>query len=69
MSDSSVKINCMPPGLGITLFIVFLILKLTGTIAWSWIWIFAPLWIPLVCLGMLLAFIGLIGVIIASCES
>jgi len=29
----------------IMLFIVFLILKLTGTITWSWIWVTSPLWI------------------------
>jgi hypothetical protein len=28
------------------LFIVFLILKLTQVIAWSWWWVTAPLWIP-----------------------
>lgn len=28
------------------LFIVFLILKLCGTITWSWWWVTAPLWIP-----------------------
>jgi hypothetical protein len=27
-----------------TLFIVFLILKLTHTITWSWWWVTAPLW-------------------------
>ena len=27
------------------LFITFLILKLTGVINWSWIWVTAPLWI------------------------
>jgi len=32
-------------GMG-TLFLVFLILKLTGTIAWSWWWVTAPLWMP-----------------------
>lgn len=26
------------------LFVVFLVLKLTGYIAWSWWWITAPLW-------------------------
>ena len=26
------------------LFIVFLILKLTNVIDWSWIWVTAPLW-------------------------
>lgn len=26
--------------------IVFIALKLTGYINWSWIWVLAPLWIP-----------------------
>ena len=30
------------------LFIVFLVLKLAGVIAWSWWWVFAPLWLPIV---------------------
>ena len=33
-------------GLGTILFIVFLILKLTETIDWSWWWVTAPIWIP-----------------------
>lgn len=33
-------------GLGTILFIVFLVLKLCGTIDWSWWWVTAPLWIP-----------------------
>lgn len=28
------------------LFIVFLILRLCNVIAWSWWWVFSPLWIP-----------------------
>jgi hypothetical protein len=32
-------------GLGTVLFIVFLILKLTHTIDWSWWWVTSPLWI------------------------
>jgi len=27
--------------------IVFIVLKLTGTIDWSWWWVLCPLWIPL----------------------
>jgi hypothetical protein len=30
------------------LFIVFLLLKLTGLINWSWWWVTSPLWIPIV---------------------
>lgn len=26
--------------------IVFIVLKLTGYIAWSWWWVLAPIWIP-----------------------
>lgn len=33
-------------GIGFLLFIIFLILKLTHTINWSWWWVTAPLWIP-----------------------
>ena len=27
--------------------LLFIGLKLTGHIAWSWIWVLAPLWIPI----------------------
>jgi hypothetical protein len=33
---------------GVILFVVFLILKLTSNIDWSWWWVTSPLWIPLV---------------------
>lgn len=36
------------------LFVVFLVLKLTGAVAWSWWLVTAPLWGP-VALGLLLA--------------
>ncbi len=44
-------------GVGLTtvVFIVFLILKLTDHIAWSWWWVFSPYWIPL---GLVLVFFG-----------
>lgn len=47
-------------GLGTVLFMVFLILKLTGTIDWSWWWVTSPLWIPLTLGIMVLGIIGLI---------
>jgi hypothetical protein len=39
------------------LFIVFLVLKLTGKIAWSWWWVTCPLWagIPLAIIFALMA--------------
>ena len=33
-------------GLPVLLFVVFLTLKLTNAIAWSWWWVTSPLWIP-----------------------
>ena len=49
-------------GLGGALFILFLALKLTGHITWSWWWVFAPLWIPvaIVLIIILLVFLGLV---------
>ena len=32
--------------MGFVLFLVFMILKLTGVIDWSWFYITLPLWIP-----------------------
>lgn len=49
-------------GLCTVLFIVFLILKLTGVIAWPWVWVCAPLWIPLA----LVVAIMLITIIVVS---
>lgn len=27
--------------------LIFITLKLTGNIAWSWLWVLSPFWIPL----------------------
>jgi hypothetical protein len=45
--------------LSMILFIVFLILKLTGNINWSWWWVTSPLWIPYA-LIILVFFFGII---------
>lgn len=31
--------------------IVFIVLKLVGTIDWSWGWVLSPIWIPLALIG------------------
>jgi hypothetical protein len=41
--------------------LIFITLKLTGVIAWSWLWVLAPIWIPLV-LVLIIAAIIAIGV-------
>jgi hypothetical protein len=44
MSNSSSGIGGI--SFPVLLFIVFLVLKLTNYIDWSWWWITAPLWLP-----------------------
>ena len=55
MSNSkSVGLGCCD-----VLLIVFIVLKLIGVINWSWGWVLAPLWIPvlLVVIGFLVSLI------------
>lgn len=47
-------------GLDVILFVVFLILKLTGDIDWSWWWVTSPLWIPVVIVLVFLVIVALI---------
>jgi hypothetical protein len=47
-------------GIGICgiLFIVFLVLKLTNNITWSWLWVTCPLWIlPVFSIAIILLFL------------
>lgn len=34
--------------------LIFIVLKLTSVIAWSWWWVLAPLWAPILILFILL---------------
>ena len=55
-------------GIGLTgvLFIVFLVLKLTGNINWSWLWVLSPIWIPIALfIGIALIFVLIFIVAIA----
>jgi hypothetical protein len=47
--------------LGTILFVVFLVLKLTHIIDWSWWWVTSPLWIPV---AIVVAFFILVGIIV-----
>jgi len=47
-------------GLAGIVFVVFLILKLTDHIDWSWWWVTAPLWGELVLAAIVLAVINLL---------
>ena len=46
-------------GLAGVLFCIFLVLKLTGVINWSWWWVTAPLWGSFL-IFLLIMFVGLI---------
>ena len=46
------------------LFVVFLVLKLTGNIDWSWWWVTSPLWLPLAILIGFVALIITVGIIL-----
>jgi hypothetical protein len=41
------------------LFLVFLVLKLTNVVAWSWWWVAAPMWIPLSMSAVLYSIAGI----------
>lgn len=63
MSDKTTYVQGGSGGVSIAglLGIVFIVLKLTGVIAWSWWWVLAPFWIP-VAIG--LAVLLIIGVVL-----
>jgi hypothetical protein len=52
--------------------IAFIVLKLVGTIDWSWWWITAPFWAPIaIVVGLLLLlmlFFGVAAGVVAVCE-
>ena len=70
MSDNSgVKIGGGGIGFSGLLAVLFIGLKLTGCIDWSWLWVLAPIWIPLaLVVGIILAVIVAI-VIVAAVKS
>ena len=42
--------------------LVFIVLKLTGNLYWSWLWVLSPVWIPF----LLASLITLVGVLIVQ---
>jgi len=57
MSDSKTAASSGGIGFIGLLTILFIALKLTGTITWSWIWVLSPVWITVVLIVLL--FVGL----------
>jgi hypothetical protein len=60
MSDKNVSVQVGPNFLGL-LTIVFITLKLTGYIAWSWWWVLSPLWIGFVAAVTIFLIIAIIA--------
>lgn len=46
------------------IFIIFIILKLTNVITWSWWWITSPLWLP-IAIGLGILFLAGLAVLLA----
>jgi hypothetical protein len=55
--------NSSSGGMGFcsVLFLIFLVLKLTNTIDWSWWWVTSPLWIGSALSILILAIVIIIG--------
>jgi hypothetical protein len=45
--------------IGIILTIIFVVLRLTGVIGWSWWWVFSPLWIGAAIVGIMFVAAGI----------
>lgn len=46
------------------LLLIFITLKLTNVIDWSWWWVLGPIWIPLLLAGLVIAAAVIIGIIL-----
>ena len=68
MEDRKINVNVNGWFTGL-LTIAFIVLKLCGVINWAWIWVFAPLWLPIVLVVgvyLIVVFFSLIFALIAS---
>lgn len=49
--------------LGTCLAAIFVTLKLTGVITWSWLWVLSPIWIPFLIVCFLLFLVAVIAAV------
>jgi len=52
------------PMIGILISSVIIVMKLLGLIAWSWVWVLSPLWLPPLILTLIVGFVWLLFKII-----
>jgi len=58
MSNTEKVVQAGPPWL-MLFTLVLLVLKLSGTVAMDWVWVFSPLWIPLLTAVGILAVVSI----------
>lgn len=59
--SNTTKVQSSFPFLSI-LCLIFITLKLTGYIAWSWWWVLAPIWIPVSIILVVFVIVGMLYV-------
>lgn len=47
-------------GLSTVFTIIFIVLKLSGTVKWSWLWVLSPTWIMLAIYGLLFIIVDIL---------
>lgn len=68
MSNSNNNTSSGGISFGGALFLVFLVLKLTNHIDWSWWWVFSPIWIPFAVIVGLLVLWGVFAFVAGACR-
>lgn len=67
MSKNNVAVQTQSQSAGVgfagLLTIAFIVLKLTGVITWSWIWVLSPIWISFALVVLSIVFIAIVAVI------
>ena len=59
--SNTTKVQSSFPFLSI-LCLIFITLKLTGYIAWSWWWVLAPIWVPISIILVVFVIVGMLYV-------
>lgn len=67
MSKNNVAVQTQSQSAGVgfagLLTIAFIVLKLTGVITWSWIWVLSPIWISFALVVLSIIFIAIVAAI------
>lgn len=63
-NNVTVQTQSQSAGVGFTglLTIAFIVLKLTGVITWSWLWVLSPIWISFALFLLVIIFIAIVAV-------